>query len=437
MEAELADNFRASQAESDQERAELDRVAAIAPPSGGATPTDVIESVSTAHPPPDAIEPVTPSPPQRSYADAAMPELVYTEVPPSAATAAGVVGTRLPLLPRGVDASKYADVATFVAVAQYDWRSRAALIQNECSHVKMAMLCAQRVTMVRVPGCKPLLFITGVSAQIQQQTQVSIVEVATEELQLDGADATQLVGTVIVQGTRDEVRAALRDVCEQAIIGSRKGQPIVEATGVPKPSFTGIPSMPLAVFLEASAAPTWATIRLPATSGTVYDRLVFARVLLRDIPGARLRVSGLVIRAYLSEGWTLALKQKVQALGVRSVFIEGTVRSEKAGTSETLEARVSAIRTEEDSISAERQQVINVVSAARAKGEDVRALRAEASSDSIMDKLRAVAAKIGTVLFSFPRAACVVVSVTLPTCPQGDIVRVGAFGLLKSPLPRC
>jgi hypothetical protein len=190
--------------------------------------------------------------------------------------------------------------------------------------------------------------------------------------------------------------------------------------------------MPLDTLLGARYGSTmWASIRLKDDCGSVYDRLVFMRQLaLRVIPAARVRLNNKTIRVFLPEGFDATIKEKILSMGVKSVFVDGRIATRPR---QDALAPIAAAQAAERGA---HQECEAELAAARAKGEDVRILRADAPGTNIVHALATVGRKIGEVVKIFADVGALLVRVTHSNMSAASVVKVGPFALLTTPLMR-
>jgi hypothetical protein len=300
------------------------------------------------------------------------------------------------------------------------------MIQGEPGYVKMAILRAQTVRLVKIPGSRPIIYINDVKHVILKVNDIDIV--SAHAVRFDVGEEDDLSDAVIVQGTREDVAGWIENVREVAIIGATRGNVIVEAIGRLKPG-KGLVSMPLYPFLTATPFDEeWATIRLPVVDNgkTVYDRLIFMRTIATVLPGIRLRLSGLAVRALLPGGWTPKHKEVLLNLGAKSVFTDA--KPPRTGF-HAESAPVSVFTEAQQAIDAEKTEATKMIADMRATGSDARILSGPTSGDYMERRLRSVGGKLGDIAKVFAKVGWAVVKVTNQNVPPDEVVEVAGLAL--------
>jgi hypothetical protein len=281
----------------------------------------------------------------RKVAEADREKLDFRVIDAAHAELAKLDSPNVAVLPSGTDACNY-DVQAFAYVATSPWLNAYAALQGENPHVRGQMMRAKEVHIMSVAGKNSLIILKGPIVKDFPQGNPSNDHVhfhsdPTEFVNLlDDADDSK---RVLVQGTMDVIKRHYDDVSFRFALNPKPGKDqLVEASGVPKSSDAPVVnSMNFNAFVGADKSNKWATIKLVSKAGdgkvvTVKDRLAVLRVVSSSVPGLQVLLRGTTARAFVADGWTHELKEKVKATaGVASVFTDVFVRGPQSTTAQT------------------------------------------------------------------------------------------------------
>jgi hypothetical protein len=297
-------------------------------------------------------QPVEPSQPtsyaaalNRKVAEADREKLDYRVIDAAHAVLAKLDSPNVAVLPSGTDACNY-DVQAFAYVATSPWQNAYAAIQGENPHVRGQMMRAKEVHIMSVAGKNSLIILKGPIVKEFPQGNPSNDHV---HFHSDSTELVNLLGDaddskrVLVQGTMESIKLHYNDVSFRFALNPKAGKDqLVEASGVPKPSDAPVVnSMNFNAFVGADKSNKWATIKLVSKVGdgkvvTVKERLAVLRILEKSVPGLQTLLRGTTARAFVANGWTHELKEKVKATaGVASVFTDVFVRGPQTTTAQT------------------------------------------------------------------------------------------------------
>jgi hypothetical protein len=351
-------------------------------------------------------QPVEPSQPtsyaaaltDRKVAEADREKLDYRVIDAAHAELAKLGSTEVAVLPSGTDACNY-NVAAFAYVATSPWQNAYAAIQGENPHVRGQMMRAKEVHIMSVAGKNSLIILKGPIVKDFPQGNPSNDHV---HFHSDPTELVNLLGDaddskrVLVQGTMESIKLHYNDVSFRFALNPKAGKDqLVEASGVPKSSDAPVVnSMNFNAFVGADKSNKWATIKLVSKVGdgkvvTVKERLAVLRILEKSMPGLQTLLRGTTARAFVANGWTHELKEKVKATaGVASVFTDVFVRGPQTTTAQTPaqveKERAATLINEEAELEQKAQED-------RKLGHDTRIL-----CDSVsLEKLTLVIKKIG------------------------------------------
>jgi hypothetical protein len=223
----------------------------------------------------------------------------------------------------------------------------------------------------------------------------------------------------------ESIKLHYNDVSFRFALNPKAGKDqLVEASGVPKSSDAPVVnSMNFNAFVGADKSNKWATIKLVSKVGdgkvvTVKERLAVLRILEKSVPGLQTLLRGTTARAFVANGWTHELKEKVKATaGVASVFTDVFVRGPQTTTAQTPaqveKERAATLINEEAELEQKAQED-------RKLGHDTRIL-----CDSVsLEKLTLVIKKIGgEVIHKATNLIAVVVRCCFTAAGQSEVLQ--------------
>jgi hypothetical protein len=363
----------------------------------------------------------------RKVAEADREKLDSRVIDAAHAALAKLDSTEVAVLPSGTDACNY-NVAAFAYVATSPWQNAYAAIQGENPHVRGQMMRAKEVHIMSVAGKNSLIILKGPIVKDFPQGNPSNDHV---HFHSDPTELVNLLGDaddskrVLVQGTMESIKLHYNDVSFRFALNPKAGKDqLVEASGVPKSSDAPVVnSMNFNAFVGADKSNKWATIKLVSKVGdgkvvTVKERLAVLRILEKSVPGLQTLLRGTTARAFVANGWTHELKEKVKATaGVASVFTDVFVRGPQTTTAQTPaqveKERAATLINEEAELEQKAQED-------RKLGHDTRIL-----CDSVsLEKLTLVIKKIGgEVIHKATNLIAVVVRCCFTAAGQSEVLQ--------------